>query len=86
MQQTVPLNSEQSDCRDTSTPVTRPESVETGVQYEYEESEEETEAERAPTRQLRSFADVVKSPSPASVQDMEFTIEQVVNMSINGIN
>ncbi|KAK3788344.1 hypothetical protein RRG08_025072 [Elysia crispata] len=77
MQQTVPLNSEQSDCRDTSTPVTRPESVETGVQYEYEESEEETEAERAPTRQLRSFADVVKSPSPASVQDMEFTIEQL---------
>ncbi|GFS21832.1 A-kinase anchor protein 9 [Elysia marginata] len=62
---------------DTSTPVKRPESVETGVQYDYEESEDETEAERAPTRQLRSFADVVKSPSPQSAQDMEFTIQQL---------
>ncbi|RUS69008.1 hypothetical protein EGW08_023231 [Elysia chlorotica] len=76
-QQTVPSTSEQVDCRDTSTPVRRAESVEAGVQYEYEESEEETEAERAPTRQLRSFADVVKSPTPASAQDMEFTVEQL---------
>lgn len=38
---------------------------------EYEESEEETEVQKKATLQVRSFADVVKSPPPSLVKENE---------------
>ncbi|XP_005093244.2 A-kinase anchor protein 9 [Aplysia californica] len=75
----VQLSSPSSDSRDTSTPVKRPVSADIGIQYE--ESEEEVEGQAGETLQIRSFAEVVRSPPPLSDQERrenELKVQQLV--------